>query len=67
MNPLEIERIIITSSLAYATYTAFTCPCGTTNGENFLVCHLNEFITAISVPLVIALYVNRDVIAMKFR
>jgi len=58
MNQKEVERLIITSSLLYAAYTAWTCPCGDDNGKYFLSCHLPQFYIATTVPIAIAAYVN---------
>ena len=61
MNPLEMERLLITSSLAYGAYVAWNCPCGDpTTGQGFMSCHLPQIILATSVPLGLILYLNRN-------
>ena len=61
MSPLEMERLLITSSLAYGAYVAWNCPCGNVEtGEGFMSCHLPHIILATGVPLGLILYLNRN-------
>jgi len=61
MNTLEMERYLITSSLAFAAITTWYCPCGNPQtGENFLSCHLQQVVLATAVPLIVILYVNKN-------
>jgi hypothetical protein len=67
MNHLELERLIITSSLLYGAYTTFYCPCGNkTTGEGLLSCHLPQILSSVGLPLIMILYINRNNI-MKTR
>lgn len=61
LNPLEMQRLLITSSLLAGAYITYTCPCGNPiTGEGLLSCHLNQFFLATTIPLAIVLYVNRN-------
>jgi hypothetical protein len=46
MIPLEVKRLLVTGSLLYATWTAWTCPC-----VNYLECHQTPFLLATGVPI----------------
>ena len=61
LNPLEVERLIIASSLAYGALTVWYCPCGNpSTGEGFMSCHLPHIILATTLPLGLIIYLNRN-------
>ena len=63
LNPLELERIVITSSLLYGAFTTWFCPCGDSKtGKNLLSCHLSEAVLSIGMPLALILYVNKNLL-----
>lgn len=55
MDPVEMQRMLITSSLLIGAYTAYTCPCK----DPFLSCHIKEFSLVVGLPLIYAIYINR--------
>ena len=59
VNALEVERIIIGSSLAVGAYITFTCPCGTSDGRGLLSCHMIEISTLIGIATATIIYANR--------
>jgi hypothetical protein len=55
-DPVEVQRMLITSSLLAGAYIAYTCPCK----NPFLSCHIKEFGLFVGLPLVYAIYLNRN-------
>jgi len=49
----ELQRVVITGSLLYSAYLAYTCPCPT-----ICSCHLDAFLVATGLPVGIVLYYN---------
>lgn len=56
MDSVEIQRLAITSSLLTGAYIAYTCPCK----DPFLSCHIKEFSLIVGLPLIYAIYINRN-------
>ena len=60
MNALELERIIIASSLITAGVITIYCPCGeNTSGRGLLSCHIYEIGALLGVASLTILYANR--------
>jgi hypothetical protein len=60
MNPLEIERVVIASSLLTAGIITVYCPCGeATSGKGLLSCHMYEVGSLIGLATLTILYANR--------
>jgi hypothetical protein len=51
MLPLQVKRYLVTGSMLYATWTAWTCPCA-----NYLECHKTQFLLATGVPIALAVF-----------
>jgi hypothetical protein len=60
MDALEVQRWLITGSLAYAAYTVWSCPC-----DPLGACHLPHLVASTGVPLAVLLYLNRAQILGK--
>jgi len=59
MDRLEIERLVISSSLITAGVIAIYCPCGNQiSGKGFLSCHLKEVTSLIGLASAIIIYAN---------
>ena len=50
MLSLEVKRYLVTGSLLYATWTAWSCPCA-----NYLECHKTQFFFATGIPIALTL------------
>jgi hypothetical protein len=60
MNALELERLVIASSLLTAGVLTIYCPCGdTTSGRGLLSCHIVEISTLLGIASITILYANR--------
>lgn len=59
MNTLELERIIIASSLITAGAITIYCPCGDASGRGLLSCHIYEISALLGVASLTILYANR--------
>lgn len=53
MDLRQLKKIAVASSLLWATYTAYECPC-TPNLE----CHYTEFLLAVGIPMALCIYEN---------
>lgn len=47
------QKILLSLPLAYASYITVTCPC-----DPVLSCHYKEYLAAMSVGIIIAIYLN---------
>jgi hypothetical protein len=66
LNPLELERIVLTSSLVYGAFTVWFCPCGDPQtGQGLMSCHLPQIIMATALPLGMILYINRNNLSQR--
>jgi len=60
MNALEIERLVIASSLIGAGVLTVYCPCGeSVSGKGLLSCHIVEISALIGLASATILYANR--------
>ena len=53
MNLRQIKKILVASSLVYAAYEAYVCPCKPNLG-----CHYTEFLLATGIPLALVVFEN---------
>lgn len=60
MEILEIERLIIASTLLTGGILTIYCPCGdATSGKGLLSCHIVEISSLIGIASLTILYANR--------
>lgn len=60
MNALELERLVISSTLIGAGVITVYCPCGeTTSGRGLLSCHLLEISTLLGIAVGTIIFANR--------